>query len=103
MQELGDNLKPAAETLAKKIMAGKAGNVSGWGYKLLARFPQESLEILTPGLADEKLVMRKRAAVAIGYMGRAAKTARPQVVLALNTSKDEREQLLLKWCLSELE
>jgi hypothetical protein len=103
VQELGDNLKPAAVTLAKKIMTGKASNVPPWGYKLLARFPIESLEILTPGLADEKLLMRERATVAIGYMGRAAKAARPQVVLALNTSKDEREQLLLKWCLSELE
>ena len=55
VQELGDNLKPAAKTLAKKIMAGKAGNVPGWGYKLLARFPEDSLAIFTPGLADEKL------------------------------------------------
>jgi hypothetical protein len=103
VQELSDNLKPAATSLAKKIMTGKAGNVPGWGYKLLARFPGESLEILTPGLANEQLVMRERAAVAIGYMGRAAKTARPQVAQALKSSTDEREQLLLKWCLGELE
>ncbi len=103
VQELGDNLKPAAKTLAKKIMAGKAGNVPGWGYKLLARFPDESLAILTPGLADETLVMRERATVAIGYMGRVAKAARPQVAQALKTAKDEREQLLLRWCLRELE
>ncbi len=103
VRELGDNLKPAAVTLAKKIMSGKASNIPPWGYKLLARFPNESLEIFTPGLADEKLVMRERAAVAIGYMGRAAKTASPQVAQALKSSSDEREQLLLKWCLGELE
>jgi hypothetical protein len=103
VQELGDNLKPAALTLAKKIMAGKAGNVPGWGYKLLARFPDESLAILTPALADDALVMRERATVAIGYMGRAARAARPQVAQALKTAKDEREQLLLRWCLRELE
>ena len=103
VQELGDNLKPAALTLAKKIMAGKAGNVAGWGYKLLARFPDASLAILTPGLADNELVMRERAAVAIGYMGRAAKSARSQVAHALKTSNDERERLLLQWCLRELD
>lgn len=103
VQELGDNLKPAAKTLAKKIMTGKAGNVPGWGYKLLARFPDDALPILTPGLADDQLVMRERAAVAIGYMGRAARAARPQVAQAMKTSKDEREQLLLKWCLGELD
>jgi hypothetical protein len=103
VQELGDNLKPTALTLAKKIMAGKAGNVPGWGYKLLARFPDESLAILTPALADDALVMRERATVAIGYMGRAARAARPQVAQALKTAKDEREQLLLRWCLRELE
>jgi hypothetical protein len=103
VRELGDTLKPAAQTLAKKIMAGKAGNVPAWGYKLLARFPDDSLAILTPGLADKELVMRERATVAIGYMGRAAQAARPQVGQALKTSPDEREQLLLKWCLRELD
>jgi HEAT repeat protein len=103
VQELGDNLKPAALTLAKKIMAGKAGNFPGWGYKLLARFPDESLTILTPGLADNELAMRERATVAIGYMGRAAQAARPQVAQALKTSNDEPERLLLQWCLRELD
>jgi HEAT repeats len=103
VQELGDNLKPAAHSLAKKILAGKAGNVPGWGYRLLARFPDESLTVLTPGLAHKELVMRERATVAIGYMGRAAKSARPQVAEALKTSNDERERLLLQWCLRELD
>jgi hypothetical protein len=103
VRELGDHLKPAAQVLAKKIMAGKAGNVPPWGYKLLAKFPEESLAILTPGLARDELVMRERATVAIGYMGRAAAAVRPQVAQALKTSPDEREQRLLRWCLRELE
>ncbi len=69
VQELGDHLKPAARSLARKIMAGKAGQVPAWGYKLLARFPEETLPLLTPGLADKDLVMRERATVALGYDG----------------------------------
>ncbi len=102
VRELGDHLKPAAESLAKKIMAGKAGNVPGWGYKLLARFPEQSLALLTPGLSDKELVMRERAAVAVGYMGHAANRVRPLVADALKNSTDEREQRLLRWCLREL-
>jgi HEAT repeat protein len=103
VQELGDHLKPTALGLAKKIMAGSAGNVPGWGYKLLARFPEATLPILTPGLADKELVLRERAAVALGYMGRAAAPAKPHVLEALNATQDERERLLLKWCLREID
>src|SRR5262249_4599832 len=53
VQELGDHLKPAAAALARKVMDGSAGTVPAWGYKLLARFPEEALAILTPGLADK--------------------------------------------------
>jgi hypothetical protein len=103
VSELGDHLKPAAQKLAKNIMAGKAGNVPPWGYKLLARFPDDSLAVFSPALKDGKLQTRERATVAIGYMGRAAKGARPQVAEALRSSTDEREQLLLQWCLREIE
>jgi HEAT repeat protein len=102
VQELGDHLKPAALTLAKKITAGNAGNVPDLGYKLLARFPEETLAILTPGLSDAKLVIRERSTAAIGFMGLPARAARPQVAQALKSSTDEREQLLLQWCLREL-
>jgi hypothetical protein len=101
--ELGDTIKPAAQKLAKKIMTGKAGNVAPWGYKLMARFPDDTLAIFTPALADKELVMRERATVAIGYMGRAAKGARSDVERALEASTDERERLLLQWCLREIE
>ena len=87
--ESGDHLKPVAETLAKRIMTGKAGDVPSWAYKLLARFPEESLAVLTPGLGDKELVKRERA--------------KPQVAQALKTTQDEREQRLLKWCLREIE
>jgi hypothetical protein len=70
---------------------------------LLERPPDDSLAILTPRLADKELVLRERATVAIGCMGRAARAARPQVAQALKTSPDEREQLLLKGCLRELD
>jgi HEAT repeat protein len=103
VQELGDHLKPAAAGLARKIMAGTAGNVPGWGYKLLARFRGESLALLVPGLEDKDLVVRERAAVALGYLGPAAAAARPQVARALERTQDEREQLLLKWCLREID
>jgi HEAT repeat protein len=103
VHELGDHLKPAALSLAKKIMDGKAGDVPSWGYKLLARYPEETLAILTPGLDDKELVMRERAAVALGYMGKTAVAAKPKVAQALKAAQDEREQRLLKWCMRELE
>ena len=103
MHELGDHLKPAARALARKIMAGSAGNVPAWGYKLLARFPEETVPVLSAGLGDKDRVQRERAAVALGYMGRAAAAANPQVARALSAAQDEREQRLLKWCLRETE
>jgi hypothetical protein len=103
VQEFGDRFQPVAHTPARRILAGSAGEVPGRGYKLLARFPEQSLGILTPALADGKLVMRERVAVALRYMGRAAAAARPQVARALRSTPDEREQFLLKWCLRQLE
>lgn len=103
VQELGDHLKPVAQSLARKIMAGKAGQVPAWGYKLLARFAEDVLPVLTPGLADKEQTPRERATVALGYMGRAAAGAKPQVAQALKLTTDEREQRLLKWCLRQME
>jgi HEAT repeat protein len=100
--ELGDHLKPVAQNLARKILAGSAGTIPSYGYKLLARFPDEALAILTPGLADKDRTVRQRAVVAVGYMGRAAAAAKPQVEKALKATEDEREERLLKWCLREL-
>jgi HEAT repeat protein len=101
--ELGDHLKPAAVALAKKIMDGSAGDVPGWGYRMLARFPEESLAVLTPGLADKDVVLRERAVVALGNMGAAAAPAREQVSKALAAAPGAKEKLLLKWCLGEID
>src|SRR5262249_23665936 len=82
VREVRDHIKPVAEALARKIMTGKAGQVPNWGYKLLARFPDETLAILSPGLGEKELATRERATVALGYMGHAASAARPQVAAA---------------------
>jgi hypothetical protein len=103
IHEFGDHFPTVAQALVKKIMAGTAGNVPAWGYKLLARFPEESLAVLTPALSDNDRTRRERAVVTLGYMGRAAVAAKPQVKQALDKAKDEREQRLLKWCLREME
>jgi hypothetical protein len=103
IHEFGDRFRPVATTLARDIMSGNARNVPAWGYKLLARCPQESLKVFVPALADERLVMRERATVALGFMGRAASSAKPQITQALKGSQDEREQLLLRWCLREID
>jgi hypothetical protein len=83
-------------------MEGAAGNVPRWGYKLLAKFPSESIAILSPGLEHPDRVMRERAAVALGYMGHAALPSQDKIAAALGKAPDEREQLLLKWCLREI-
>jgi HEAT repeat protein len=103
LREFPDRFKPVAATLARRVMSGTAGDVPEWGYKLLARFPEQSLGVFTPGLSDKERVMRERAAVALGYMGRAAAAAKPQVALAVKAAQDEREQRLLQWCLQEIE
>jgi HEAT repeat protein len=103
VHELGDHLKPVAQVLARKIMDGKAGTVPAWGYKLLARFADESLAILSPGLDDQDLGQRERAAVALGYMGPAAAASKPRVAQALSRAQEEREQRLLQWCLRAID
>jgi HEAT repeat protein len=102
VRELG-HLKPAALSLATKILAGKAGNVPDWGYKLLARYPDDVLAVLTPALADKDRVLRERAAVALGYMGRPAAAAKREAAQALQSAEDEREQHLMQWCLRQME
>ncbi len=102
VRELG-HLRPTALSLAAKIMAGQAGNVPDWGYKLLARYSEEVLPVLTPGLAAKDRALRERAAVALGYMGRPAAAARPQAAKAVESAEDEREQRLMQWCLRQME
>ncbi len=103
IQEAGEHLKPAAKTLLERIMEGKAGNVPGWGYKLLARCPEDCLTVLTAALADKERAVRERAVVTLGYMGHAAAPAKAKLQETLKSADDEREQRLLKWCLREIE
>jgi hypothetical protein len=102
VSELGDNLKPASRMLAQKIMDGSAGEVPSWGYKLLTRFPEEVIGVLSAGLEDESIVQRERAVVALGYMGPAAAPSRARVAEALRQAPTEQEQRLIKWCLREM-
>jgi len=102
VRELGDHLRPAARVLAQRIMDGSAGDVPPWAYRLLARFPDEAVDILSPALADPDIVTRERAAVALGYMGTAAAPCRAAVAAARDKAPTERERRLIKWCLRRI-
>ena len=88
--------------LARKIMDGSAGDVPQWAYRLLARYPDEAIPALAPGLEDGALARRERAVVALGYMGPAAAPVRARVAEALRRAPGEQEQRLIKWCLREI-
>lgn len=102
VRELGERLRPAARALAQKIMDGSAGEVPQWAYGLLARFPDEAIGILSPGLAAPDIVLRERAAVALGYMGTAAAPSKSMVAAAMGKAPTERERRLARWCLREI-
>jgi hypothetical protein len=103
VRELGERLRPTARVLVQKIMDGTAGNVPTWGYEILACAPDEAINSLVPHLADDKIVMRERATVALGYLGPAAAGARERVAAALSKASSEREKRLLEWCLREID
>jgi HEAT repeat protein len=100
--ELGDRLASTSEKLQTKIMDGTAGDVPAWGYRLLNCTPDESLHKLIPALADDKLVLRERATVALGYMGPAAAAAKGPLTAALNKASSEQERRLIQWSLREV-
>ncbi|MBE3123338.1 MAG: HEAT repeat domain-containing protein, partial [Planctomycetes bacterium] len=102
VRELGERLRPAARALAQKIMDGSAGEVPQWAYGLLARFPDEATGILSPGLEASDLVVRERAAVALGYMRTAAAPTKSLVAAAAEKAPTERERRLIRWCLREI-
>jgi HEAT repeat protein len=103
VHELGDRLRPAARSLAQKIMAGTAGDVPPWGYKILTCGTTDALEILVPHLADNDVVMRERAVVALGQMGPAAAPARDRIEAVRNKASTDGEKRLLKWCFREID
>jgi hypothetical protein len=102
VRELGERLHPAALALARKIMDGTAGDVPAWGYEILACATDDVIDILSPHLTSDDIVMRQRATVALGYMGPAAAPAKTRVDAALAKASSEREQRLIKWCLREI-
>jgi HEAT repeat protein len=102
VHELGERLRPTAKLLAQKIMDGTAGNVPAWGYQILTCGPEEAIAVLAPRLADQDLVMRQRATVALGRMGAAAAPAKVQIKEALDKAANEKEKRLLQWCLDEI-
>jgi len=103
VHELGERVRPTARLLVQKIMDGTAGEVPMWGYEILACATTDSVETLVSHLADDNMVMRERAAVALGYMGPAACGAREQVAAAMGKAPSEREKRLLGWCLREID
>ena len=102
VRELGGRLRPTARLLMQKIMDGTAGNVPTWGYEILACTPEETVNSLVPHLADDNIVMRERATVALGYMGPVAAAAREPVTAARAKVSSEREKRLMEWCLREI-
>jgi HEAT repeat protein len=102
VRELGERLRPTAHLLVQKIMDGTAGDVPAWGYEILACAPDETINSLVPHLADDNIIIRERAAVALGYMGPAALPAKDRVTAALAKVSSEREKRLMAWCLREI-
>ena len=102
IRELGERLRPLALRLAQEIKDGKVKDIPVWGYRLLNCAPEESVSKLTPCLSDSNIVMRERAAVALGYMGESAYAARDQVARAMQQAPTDQERHLLEWCLREI-
>jgi HEAT repeat protein len=102
IRELGERLRPLALKFAQELKDGKARNIPVWGYKLLNCAPEESVSKLTPCLSDTNMIVRERAAVALGYMGDAAYTAKDHVAHAVRQAPAPPERLLLEWCLREI-
>ncbi len=101
-EELGYRLRPSAKMLAQEIIAGTAGNVPDWGYKILACGDGETVDVLVPHLSDDKLATRERAALALGFMGNSGASAASAVQAAIGKATGEQEKRLLQWCLRQL-
>jgi HEAT repeat protein len=87
---MGDRAKPAAATLANRIVKDAAGQVPSWGYRLLAEQPDDVIPVLVKALADGKTEARARAAAALGRMGPPARGA----VNALEAAAKDPDQLV---------
>ncbi len=102
LNELGERLRPSATLLAKQIVEGATGNMPPWGYRLLMRFPDEALKVLTEPLDPRgDAAQRQRAISALGNMGPVAAAARPRLE-SLRRSVPAREVELIDWCLGQI-
>jgi hypothetical protein len=101
VRELGPRLAALAPQLATRIMDDSAGAVPEWGYELLNADANASLQILTPFLKHNDMLIRERAAVAIGYMGEAGAPAKAQVTAALNSAPNEKEKRVMQWAATD--
>jgi len=100
--ELGERIKPCALKLAPRLLAGTAGNVPEWGYKILNAAPDASVATIAPHLAGKNKTLRERAAVILGRMGPPAIGARQRLEAAIAAAPDEREKNLMTWALGEI-
>lgn len=103
VRELGFRLRDMSPTLAKAIMSDTAGTIPTWGYTLLSAGPDLSIQVLAPNLSSDQLVMRERAAVALGYMGESAAPAKPALEAAIAKAPTEKEKKLLQWTLRQID
>jgi HEAT repeat protein len=103
VRELGFRLRDMSPTLAKAIMSDTAGTIPTWGYTLLSAGPDLSIQVLAPNLSSDQLVMRERAAVALGYMGESAAPAKPALETAIAKASSEKEKKLLQWTLRQID
>jgi hypothetical protein len=77
--------------------------VPAYGYKILAAGGEEVVGIFAPHLASEDGSLRERAVVALGFMGPAGASAKPQLEAALVKAENSKEKLLIAWSLREIE
>ena len=101
--ELGERLRSVALKLAPKVIDGTAGAVPNWGYRILNAATEESVGSLAPHLADDNKTIRERVAVALGYMGPEAASAKVALEKALAAANDQGEKKLIAWALEEIE
>jgi HEAT repeat protein len=100
--ELGDRVRPAARTLAARLIEETAGQTPTWGYRIFVHFPEEAMEIFCKALNDRDSARRQRALLALGSMGSAAENARAQIE-SLYCAADAQEAHWLNWCLKRLD
>ncbi len=102
LDELGERFRPASAALARRIVAGTAGNVPPYAYRVFVRFPDEALPVLMGALESENVEVRARAVTALGHMKNTAEPAREKLKELVQRG-DVVERVFVEWCIGELE